>query len=53
MLGPWLDPDTAARVIFVTDPTKLHEIIDPEVLEVRYGGTRKEPYPTVLDYFPK
>jgi hypothetical protein len=48
IIHPWLDPQTAGRVIFVSDPKELHALIDPSVLEEKYGGTRKEPWPTYL-----
>jgi len=46
IIHPWLDPATAGRVLFVTDPNELHEFIDPAMLEVKYGGTRTTPWPT-------
>jgi hypothetical protein len=49
-LGPWLDPATAGRVIFVSDPAALNDLIDPAMLNERYGGTKREEYPIIPDF---
>lgn len=45
-----MDPATAERVIFVTDPAQLREIIDADQLNERYGGTKKEEYEIMHDW---
>ena len=51
IIKPWLDAATVERVMFVSDPAPILDLIDASVLHVKHGGTRKEEY-NVLYYVP-
>jgi len=39
LIKPWMDQETANRIVFVTNMDEIHELVDPAKLPTRYGGT--------------
>ena len=55
MISPWIDARTAKKVVFcgADFQSELLQLIAPESLEQRYGGSKPDDYPVVSVEYDK